>query len=75
MSAPDPRGDEAERIPSAVRSHARRERQLGEIVTAIIDGDTTRAAGLAAEHGHEFPHDADLLDALLRARSGRDRRW
>lgn len=50
-------------------SSVRRQRQLVEIVTAIIDGEATRAAGLAAEHGREFPHDAGVLDELLRARS------
>jgi hypothetical protein len=63
MERPDP--DDAERARSGVR----RQRQFVEIVTAIIDGEATRAAGLAAEHGHEFPHDVDVLDELFRTRS------
>ena len=63
-----PPGDAAE------RKRARRERQLHEIVTAIVDGQTARAAGLAAEHGHEFPGDAPVLDELLAPRSAPDRR-
>ena len=59
---------------AAARNRARRARQLGEIVTAIIDGQTARAAGLAAEHRHEFPGDAPVLDELLTPRSARDRR-
>jgi hypothetical protein len=62
-----PPGDAAE------RNRARRTRQLGEIVTAIVDGQTARAAGLAAEHRHEFPSDAPVLDELLAPRSARDR--
>ena len=56
------------------RIGARRARQLGEIVTALIDGEHTRAAGLAAQHRHEFPRDAVVLDALLAPRSAVDRR-
>jgi hypothetical protein len=56
------------------RSRARRERQLGEIITALADGEGARAAGLAAEHRHEFPGDAVVLDALLAPRSPADRR-
>ena len=59
---------------AAERNRARRARQLGEIVTAIIDGQTARAAGLAAEHRHEFPGDAPVLDELLAPRSVLDRR-
>jgi hypothetical protein len=60
---------------AAVRSRARRERQVVELVTAIVDGETTRAAGLAAEHRAEFPCDARLLEELLGAGSATKGRW
>jgi hypothetical protein len=58
----------------ADRSALRRERQLVEIVTAVIEGAAARAEGLAAEHRQEFPGDAGLLAGLLRARSTTDPR-
>jgi hypothetical protein len=60
---------------SVARTHARRERQLVEIAAAVVDGDVHRAAGLAAEHRHEFPGDARLLDDLLRPGAGADDGW
>jgi hypothetical protein len=70
MTAADPPADDHD----AARSVARRERQLVEIVAAVINEAGARAAGLAAEHRQEFPGDAGLLDGLLRARSAPDRR-
>ncbi len=70
MTAADPpAGDQ-----DAARSAARRERQLVEIITAVMNHEGTRAAGLAAEHRQEFPGDGGLLDGLLRARSATDGR-
>jgi hypothetical protein len=60
--------------PDDDRAAARREQQLAEIVTALVEGAGGRAAGLAAEHRQEFPGDAGLLDAILEARSTADRR-
>jgi hypothetical protein len=57
------------------RRRARRERQVVELVSAIVDGDRARAAGLAAEHRSEFPGDAHLLDELLRQSSATGRGW
>ena len=43
------------------RTTARRERQLVEIATLVVTGNTDRAGGLALEHVVEFPDDAELL--------------
>jgi hypothetical protein len=43
---------------AAARTRPRRERQLVQIVQLAVDGDTTRASGLIAEHLAEFPGDA-----------------
>jgi hypothetical protein len=64
-----------DRARSAARARARRERQVVEIAAAIVDGEVTRANGLAAEHRREFPFDAGLLDDLVRARAGADDGW
>jgi hypothetical protein len=47
------------------RSMARRERQLVEIASLLVDGADDRAGGLTVEHASEFPDDADLLASLL----------
>ncbi|MET0324814.1 MAG: hypothetical protein ABW122_04095 [Ilumatobacteraceae bacterium] len=68
------RGDAAaaaehlEQARAVARAHARRDRQVVEIAAAIVGGDPVRAIGLAAEHRHEFPDDAPLLDELLGGR-------
>lgn len=46
------------------RATARRDRQVVEIASLVIRGDRRRAAGLAAEHTFEFPHDGPLLRQL-----------
>ena len=45
----------------AVRTNARRDRQVVEIAALIVAGDRERADGLALEHLAAFPDDADLL--------------
>jgi hypothetical protein len=46
------------------RTTARRERQLVEIASLGVIGQSLRAAGLALEHTKEFPSDAELLTRL-----------
>ena len=47
------------------RTTARRERQIVEIAALAVAGREVRAAGLALEHTHEFPIDAELLARLV----------
>jgi len=49
------------RAQQQARAAARRDRQLVEIAALAINGDTTRAAGLALQHLVEYPGDAELL--------------
>ena len=55
------------------RTTARRERQIVEIADLVVTGRALRAAGLAIEHAHEFPIDAELLARLVPRDGGRDR--
>jgi hypothetical protein len=52
------------------RAMARRERQLVEIASLLVDGQNDRARGLTFEHGSEFPEDTVLLESLLEPPSG-----
>ena len=52
------------RARQQTRTTARRERQVVEIATLVVVGDSSRAAGLALEHLKEFPADAELLDRV-----------
>lgn len=58
-------GDTAGARVATARRHARRaarrDRQIAEIASLVVDGQRARAAGLALEHIAEFPDDADLL--------------
>jgi hypothetical protein len=53
--------DHIARAQQQARAAARRERQLVEIAALAVNGDTTRAAGLALQHLVEFPQDDQLL--------------
>ena len=46
------------------RAMARRERQLVEIASLLVDGAHDRASGLTIEHAAEFPDDEELLASL-----------
>jgi hypothetical protein len=62
--------EEAERCRLEALAHlrgaVRRERQQVEILSAILEGHTTRALGLAFEHTQEFGHDPLMIDMLDR---------
>jgi len=47
------------------RATARRERQLVEIASLIVEGQVRRARDLSFEHTSEFPQDEHLLASLL----------
>jgi hypothetical protein len=51
------------------RRSARRDRQLVEIAALTVNGDTSRAAGLALEHVTEFPQDAQWLTRVSQPRA------
>ena len=53
--------DHLARAKQQARAAARRDRQLVEIAELAVNGDTSRAAGLALEHVVEFPQDDQLL--------------
>jgi hypothetical protein len=53
--------DHIARAQQQARAAARRERQLIEIAALAVNGDTSRAAGLALQHLVEFPQDDQLL--------------
>lgn len=62
---PDPHAPAVD-VPALARAPAtRRDRQLAEIARLAERGHHRRAAGLAAEHVEEFPHDAESLADIV----------
>jgi hypothetical protein len=54
--------DHLARARGETQATARRHRQIVEIATLIVAGNTGRAGGLAVVHTSEFPEDARLLE-------------
>jgi hypothetical protein len=62
-------------VRTSPRGLSRRERQLVEILLLAVDGEDTRAAGLAVEHTREFPVDAEALTIVTRWAGTPERRF
>jgi len=52
---------------TAARQATRRERQHIEVLTAAMDGETSRAMALGSQHLHEFASDVVVLHVLTNA--------